>query len=309
MADRQYAAGEDGSAPFSWPVTGDLELLAKSVYGSFNGAAAAGPFVPCLRILSDAGTIVAECILDTTVAAGASADVSWFQRVKPQTTVAVTVLQGSVSSVFPNPSGPDYAAASIASHQFDYWVGFDLAVDPGVLSNLAANGCDHLVFQGSPTTYANSWVAFGINEPGPGFNVPTFTLEGRSGYQWFGGPAPASDTWYHVDLHVVYDVPTLQFRPVLFINGVNQGVTTNYSVAPGPIPGDEFFYFGTGQFCGGGVPSNEERTWLKNVTVGTTMGGTEISDLTTAAALHTAITNGSGDNPAVALTVLSSSPF
>lgn len=309
MADTQYVPLGQEAAPAGWVLPANLELLPKMVYASLDGSGSSGPFVPCLRIISDSGHVAVEAVPLTTVAVGGSADVSWFHTVTRPTVATGPVLQAFVSSVFPNPSGPDYAAAIVANHKFDYWMSFDLAFDAGVLGNLAADGCTHLVAEGSPTTFGNHWVGFGLNEQGPGFNVPQFYLEGRNGYAWFGGPAPAADRWYHIDLHVVYDSGLLTFSPELFIDGIDQHVPTNYSVAPGPIPGDEVFYFGTDQFCGPGVPSSEELTWLKQITVGTSEGGSEIADLTTAAELHTAITNGSGDNPAASLSVLTTNPF
>lgn len=209
--------------------------------------------------------------------------------------------------MFPGPSGFDYAAASVAASQFDYWFSFDFAVDTGVLANIAAGGCQHFVAVGSPTTPANAQVTFGLNEQGPGFNVPQFFLGVAGGYSWFGGPVPAPNTWYHVDLHVVYDNATLTTSPVLFIDGVNQNVPTGFPVGI-PYPGDKVFYFGSDQFCGGGA-SATENTWLGNVTVGTAEGANDLADLTTAAELQTAITNGVGDNPAASLSVLTASPF
>jgi hypothetical protein len=52
------------------------------VRADYNGAAAGGSFLPCLVILSATGDEVARIPVSTTVAAGASATVSWFPRVK-----------------------------------------------------------------------------------------------------------------------------------------------------------------------------------------------------------------------------------
>ena len=298
------------ATPSDYLVPGTQGLRLKAVRAVIDGTGAAGSFLPALQLLDPAGHVMWTAFdKSTPVAAGGSADVSWFHLDQPTTTQAGTVLQAFVSSIFPNPSGPDYAAfGPTGAAQFDYWIGLDLAIDAGVLGNLSTNGCAQLVFQGSPTTFANSYVAFGINEQGPGFNVPQFYLESRNAYSWFGGPTVTSNLWYHIDLHVVYDLGTNQFDPTLFIDGINQGVPTNHPIGGVP-PGDKVFYFGTDQFCGAGSPSNEEKTWQRNITIGTTRGGTEIADLTSAAALNTAITNGSGDNPAASLSVLTTLPF
>lgn len=227
-----------------------------------------------------------------------------------RTTVTGPILQAFVSAIFPNPSGFDYAAGQSGAAQFDYWTSFDFAVSNGVIANLSFGGCDHFVCELSPTNPPNHWTNFGLNEPGPGFNVPTFCLEGKNGYQWFGGPAPVANNWYHIDLHVVYDNATQTFSPELFIDGVNMLVPTGHSYAPAFAPGDQFFYYGTDQFCGGHAsPSSSELTWLRNITVGTVEGASDVADLTTAAELTTAILNGSGDNPAASLSVLTTAPF
>lgn len=83
MPDTQYVVGGLEAAPAAWEIPGSLDIIPKVAYASFNGAAAAGPFVPCLRIISDSGHIAGEYVADATVAAGASADVSWFRGLIP----------------------------------------------------------------------------------------------------------------------------------------------------------------------------------------------------------------------------------
>lgn len=56
------------------------EIILKSVRASYNGASAAGSFVPMIQIVAPGGLIVSECPLGKTLAAGASADVSWFSN-------------------------------------------------------------------------------------------------------------------------------------------------------------------------------------------------------------------------------------
>ena len=58
------------------PVASDIQPLA--ITASFDGTSAVGSYVPCLEIIAQSGAVVAYCPLDTTVAAGVSADVSWF---------------------------------------------------------------------------------------------------------------------------------------------------------------------------------------------------------------------------------------
>lgn len=308
MADKQILVTGSADAPVSYTVPNTVTLNPKVVNCVMDGTGASGSFQPVCEIVSDGGVVIGQSP-GTAVAAGASVEISWFRKLRRQVVATTPVLQGFVSSVFPNPTGFDYAAANVSTAQFDYWVSFDFAVDPGVLANLAAGGCEHFVCELSPTTPPNQWTVFGINEPPPAGDVPTFCLEGRANYTWFGGPPPVADTWYHIDLHVVYDNATQTFSPELFIDAVNMNVPTGHSYGPLTAPGDQAFYFGTDQFCGGGIPSTEELTWLRNITVGTSEGASDLADLTTVAELQTAIANGSGDDPAASLSVLTVDPF
>ena len=66
------------SCPASWDLPAALEITPKTAYASMNGAATTGPWRPCLRFISDSGHVVAECVSEVIVAAGGSADVTWF---------------------------------------------------------------------------------------------------------------------------------------------------------------------------------------------------------------------------------------
>lgn len=81
MPDRQFKIGGLEPTPADWIIPDSLEVTPKSVYAHFDGSGAAGAFKPCLRIVSDSGTVAIEAVTDTAVAAGASADVSWFPRI------------------------------------------------------------------------------------------------------------------------------------------------------------------------------------------------------------------------------------
>src|SRR6266700_1149263 len=74
------------------------EIIIRAVRASYNGAAAAGSYVPTLQIVTDGGLVVAECPVSSMVAAGASADVSWFPRVTAPTT-ATTTSSGDINAI------------------------------------------------------------------------------------------------------------------------------------------------------------------------------------------------------------------
>ena len=71
-------AGGIGAAPQSYTVPNATEIVPRVVNATFDGSGAAGSFLPTLEIVSDGGVVVARCPTATAVAAGASAEVSFF---------------------------------------------------------------------------------------------------------------------------------------------------------------------------------------------------------------------------------------
>lgn len=77
MADEALLAAGVVEAPFNYTIPGAQEIILKSVAASFDGTGAAGSFIPTLQFVAPNGTILASCNAPM-LAAGASADVSWF---------------------------------------------------------------------------------------------------------------------------------------------------------------------------------------------------------------------------------------
>jgi len=77
VADVQIAVALRESAPFGYEVPNSQEIVPKCVNAIVDGSAAASSFVPVVEIISDGGIVVARCPAPT-VAAGGSANVSWF---------------------------------------------------------------------------------------------------------------------------------------------------------------------------------------------------------------------------------------
>lgn len=75
--------GADGGAPQSYTVPNATEIVPKAVNATFDGSATAGSYVPTLEMVSDGGVVIARIPCATTVAAGGSAEVSWFPSAKP----------------------------------------------------------------------------------------------------------------------------------------------------------------------------------------------------------------------------------
>jgi hypothetical protein len=88
MGDVVISASQVIAAGQGYTVPSAQEITVRAVRAQFNGAAAAGSYVPTLQIVGDSGLVVAECPVGATVAAGASADVSWFPGVKAAASTA-----------------------------------------------------------------------------------------------------------------------------------------------------------------------------------------------------------------------------
>jgi hypothetical protein len=69
-----------GTAPLQYSIAQAQEVIVKALSASFNGSGAASAWYPCIRILSPSGQLVGQYITTATVAAGGSADASFFPR-------------------------------------------------------------------------------------------------------------------------------------------------------------------------------------------------------------------------------------
>lgn len=80
MADLALVAGPTVDAELVYTIPGAQEIVLKQVRASFDGTLAAGSWQPLLSVIAPNGAILGEYVSDTTLAAGASADVTWFPR-------------------------------------------------------------------------------------------------------------------------------------------------------------------------------------------------------------------------------------
>ena len=81
MADPIYEQGPV-TVPYIYTVSGTGEVIPIDAYADFDGTGAAGSYLPTLRFRSQFGHIIGQSQLSSTLAAGASASVSWFRGVK-----------------------------------------------------------------------------------------------------------------------------------------------------------------------------------------------------------------------------------
>ena len=72
------AALATANAPEDYTIPDSLEIVPLAVRASFDGTGASGAFYPTLEFVAPGGVVIAECPCFTTIAAGGSADVTWF---------------------------------------------------------------------------------------------------------------------------------------------------------------------------------------------------------------------------------------
>lgn len=77
MTDQQIAPGQ-GPTPVGITVQGSEQLMPKLAFASYDGTGAAGDFLPVVRFVGPGGQVAGQAVGDK-VAAGASADQTWFR--------------------------------------------------------------------------------------------------------------------------------------------------------------------------------------------------------------------------------------
>lgn len=89
MADVAVVDTSAGAAPKAYKVPGAQEILPKSVTATFDCSGAAATVMPALQLIAPSGQVMGTfCDPSVTIAAGGSADVSWFPGLKSVPTAA-----------------------------------------------------------------------------------------------------------------------------------------------------------------------------------------------------------------------------
>ena len=82
MADAQIVRSDVSGVPADYTVPGTSRIELKAVAAEYADNGAGSSWLPCVEILSDSGHVIARaCDQGVSVAAGGSAEVSWFPRV------------------------------------------------------------------------------------------------------------------------------------------------------------------------------------------------------------------------------------
>lgn len=177
MADRQFVVGGVEAAPADWIPPAPLEIIPRTAFATFDGKNAAGEFLPCLEIISDSGHTVCFCVPEVTVAAGASAIVSFFpggavgedtsgsstasgtveQILSPLGTISIASASGPITSI-------DLPASGVAAGTYG---------DSGNVAQVTVNA-EGVVTAVSAVSIAGGGSVVGSDGWVPDTNAPTF---------------------------------------------------------------------------------------------------------------------------------------
>ena len=78
MTDVAIIASQTKAVPQDYTIPGAQEILPKSVTATMDGTGAATSWKPCLQVIDPGGHVMFSAVGTATIAAGVSADVSWF---------------------------------------------------------------------------------------------------------------------------------------------------------------------------------------------------------------------------------------
>jgi hypothetical protein len=103
-SDAVILAAAVQTVPAGYTVPLSAELLIVSVRGLMDGTGAGGTFTPTLQLISPGGATVWNSPVSASVAAGGSADCSWFPGVAGGQAAAATGLQGAWATLVGGPA-------------------------------------------------------------------------------------------------------------------------------------------------------------------------------------------------------------
>ena len=97
--DEQILVAGTSGVPLSYTVPNSIEAALLCVNATIDGTGASGPFYAVVEIVSDGGVVVARCPCFTTLAAGGSAEISWF-RIRDNTQVSSPTTSAYENLIF-----------------------------------------------------------------------------------------------------------------------------------------------------------------------------------------------------------------
>lgn len=131
MADRAIVDKSIAAVPKDYKVASAQTLRLKAVRAIVDGSGAGSAFYPVLQIVAPDGTVMWESKPATTVAAGASADVSWFPGMTGPISQGAVTLVGARIATNASQSVPDSTETDFVYQVVDF--------DTGGFANLGSN--------------------------------------------------------------------------------------------------------------------------------------------------------------------------
>lgn len=128
--DAQILVTGTATAPATWTVPGLGQVTPRTVFAHYDGTGAGVLFYPALKIVSDAGRLIGIYPCSSSVAAGGSADVTWFPGVEATRTPVSAAVGARISTV----NGQTIADSTLTNL---IWTTVDYDTDG--MANLAAN--------------------------------------------------------------------------------------------------------------------------------------------------------------------------
>jgi hypothetical protein len=202
VADVQISSPPVTAAPANYTLPGAAEFILKAVNADFDGSGAGAAFLPAVVILSPSGQVIARAVdQNVSVAAGASAEVSWFPGVKNAAAAAAAggapdyiMLTGVAHAIPSVPLGASgqvpWSAASLVSNNAALWTttldgGGNIVqvntTQPGRYESFAAFHFDAPA-AGVDETFSITVVAGGVTNPSTSAAIRTTTpFEGLVG--------------------------------------------------------------------------------------------------------------------------------
>ena len=111
MASEPVRSTSIVTAPKDYSIPGAQQIRPLSIRASFDGSGSAAAWLPAVQILDNNGNVLStHADPNVSVAAGGSADVTWFPGVKPQASASSSVQTApSVATFYRRTSGGDAA--------------------------------------------------------------------------------------------------------------------------------------------------------------------------------------------------------
>lgn len=249
MTDIAVKATQTKAVPLDYTIPGAQELLPKAVVADMDGSAAASAWFPCLQVLEPGGSVMFSA-LQPSVAAGGSANVSWFPGADVDDSSGATFVTESfyldtrttgVSTSQVLHSGSSYLVT--AQGTYSAW---DIVLNVGVPE---ANAMFPTPGRGVLTTQVgldpDTLFAYPASHPNTIGNQQTFQVDLGSGFA------------YHTPVGGPYAVP--QTGHVYSYQLTGQGAVATWRVDDSPLS-DNYGYIlitvqGSGGTIGGGVQS------------------------------------------------------